>query len=452
MKNAWKKEELTMIKGFLKRGLLLALTAAMLCCCACVKQQPQPLVTETTSKIPPIPTPPPVNLTEPTEDPMKQVYLEDPTAFVVFGQFLQYKDVYVPMEEIMAYESQYPDCNGTWYRNQLEGEDLCIYNCYLYAMEHCYTDFELYVEDNDRDFDPIRQALSLDSPFLAQNLSRYEDIHDWPSDYIGEKLWISMNHFAPDRWEMKMEALEKCRQIVAEIPVECSTQPEKMEYLYRYVCDHVEYVDYEKMDDEDYLHDAVVKGQTVCDGYSNMLQLLFRLIGVECCEVMGSDYEDWDQLTPEEQETAAGHTWVVAKVDGEFYHFDATFEDTKDPQWEFDTMYFGFSDTLVKCSYMDLEEYRPKCTDTSMDFDYSDLGVSTFTETEDVKKIAELTSQRAKQGEYTTIIGISEPFTEKKYDKMFEKYCKYAKGIESIQITYVAIGNGTILWLTVEPS
>ena len=449
-----------MMRRLWKGGLLLLITVVMMMfCCACLRQEQaaknvetqQSDVTETEKTVPPMPKPttPTAIYVPSTENPMKQAYREDPTAFVVFRQAIEPKETYVPLEEVLAYESQYPECNGTWYRDQLEGEDLCIYNSYMYAMEYCFTGFELYVEDKDKDFTPVRYALSLDSPFLAQNTSKYERTSDW-LNYLGERIYVGIDHFAPKRWEKKMDALEKCRRIVAGIPAECTTQLEKMEYLYRYVCEHVEYAEYEKMADEDYLYDAVITGETVCDGYSNMLMLLFRLIGVECCEVMGQDFEDFSQLSPEEQEEAAGHTWVVAQVDGEFYNFDPTFEDTKGSEWEIDTVFFCFSDELVEFKYMDLDEQRPKCTDPSLDFDYADLEVSGFTKSADVKKIAALTEERAKEGEMTTLVAIREPMTEDRYKKMSDKYWKYVEGIEWVDTSCAQIRNCTLLWMTVE--
>ena len=65
------------------------------------------------------------------------------------------REGYVPITELMEYESIYPKCNGTWFRDQLTGEDLLIYNSYLYALEHRYTWFKLYVEDSDKDFSYI---------------------------------------------------------------------------------------------------------------------------------------------------------------------------------------------------------------------------------------------------------------------------------------------------------
>ncbi|MBE7056990.1 MAG: hypothetical protein E7388_06085 [Ruminococcaceae bacterium] len=306
-----------------------------------------------------------------------------PADFVKFYKSTEPRELYVPIEEIMDYESKYPDCNGTWYRNQLSGEDLLIYNSYLYAMENQYIHFTVFVEDNTKDFKYIREYLSLDSPFLEQN---YNDYGEWitkePVSHHGKSMYFAMDQFTMSRWKMKMEALEKCREVVAGIPGECKTLLKKMEYLYDYVCDHVEYVKYESMADESYFYDAVINGKTVCDGYSNMLNLLFNLIGVECCEAMGSDIEDISQATPEEIENSNGHTWVVAKVDGEFYNFDVTFDDSGDGTKK-TKKYFGISDQIVGVKYIDYEEIRPKCTNTSRDYNYADLVVSTKSGTEE---------------------------------------------------------------------
>ena len=266
--------------------------------------------------------------TEPTEHPLKAAYKENKAAFVVFDSAkTQY--VYVPVQEIMEYESLYPDCNETWFRDQLSGEDLCIYNSFLYAMEHCCTWFELYVEDNDKDFYYVREALSLDSPFLEQNANRYDRFYANPTDYVGESISFSIPSFAEERWSMKMEALEKCREIVSNMPSEYSTQTEKAKYLYRYVCDNMKYVSYKNMADNDYLYDAVCKGESICDGYSNMLNLLFNLAGIDSCEAMGYSIEDVSTATEEELRNAFGHTWVVAQLDGQYYNFDTTWEDSK---------------------------------------------------------------------------------------------------------------------------
>lgn len=427
-----------------KRGMLLFLIVCMLAsCCGCFRAEEQPVETK---PIITIPEPPSTQYVPEETHPLSADYKKQPNAYVAFSQSHQQPyEVYVPVEEVMAYTTQYPDCTGSWYRDQLQGEDLLVYNCYLYAQEHCYHWISVYVEDNDRDFGFIREAVSMDSPFIEQNLTHYERTFDQATNYWGEQLWISMDQFAIKRWEMRMEALEKCRQIVSAIPAEYETQLQKMEYLYRYVCDHVEYVEYETMKDEDYLYDAVIKGQTVCDGYSNMLMLLFRLIGVECCEAAGYDV---DLSLDEEYEDAGGHTWVVAKVDGNWYNFDATYEDTKGGDWNSDTVFFGFSDLLVEKKFLNCDSLRPKCSDLSRDFPYADLTVSGITEGAQVKQIVRLVEKRLKAGETKTTIGLHGIPTEKQYDTFFDKYSRYVTMGHYVELSYMNMGSSSLLFLT----
>ncbi len=373
---------------------------------------------------------------QPTVDPMKEAYKKDRAGFVVFSRSIEPKDRYVPVAEIMNYESKFSDCNGTWFRDSFTGEDLLIYNSYFYAMENRYIHFELYVEDNDKDFSYIREAVSLDSPFLEQNYSHYEYVWKQANDYVGEKILVSMEQFTDSRWEMKMEALARCRQIVADIPPEYVTQQEKMEYLYDYVCDHVEYVAYEKMEDESYFYDAVCTGKTVCDGYSNMLSLLFNLIGVECCEALGSNSGETD-----------GHTWVVAKLNGQFYNFDPTFEDSNEDRAK-GRKYFGFSDDLVSFENIEHEELRVKCTDTSLDYPYVDLIVSSITDKNEIRKIAELTEKRMKEGHNTTTIAVRGIVDKKTYNSFVNKYWKYTKKVKKIESSAEFTRNSTVLYLT----
>lgn len=105
-------------------------------------------------------------VTEPTKAPHKA----DPANFVRFARSTEPREAYVSVPELLAYESQYPDCNGTWFRDQLSGEDLVIYNSYLYALENRFIHFSVYVEDSDKDFSYIRELLSLDSPFFRAKL------------------------------------------------------------------------------------------------------------------------------------------------------------------------------------------------------------------------------------------------------------------------------------------
>ena len=414
---------------WLKNGLLLLLIFGMLAgIVGCTTQNPQVTVPQTTAQ----------EVTAPTKDPMKEAYKKDPAHFVEFTRSTQPRQHYVPFSELLEYETQYPDCNGTWFRDQLSGEDLIIYNSYLYALENRFIGFNLYVEDSDKDFSYIRELVSLDSPFLEQNYTHYEHIWKRPINYIGKQISVSMEQFTDSRWEMKMEALAKCKQIVQNIPAEYQTQQAKMEYLYDYVCDNVKYVTYESMADESYFYDAVCKGETLCDGYSNMLSLLFRMIGVECCEVMGKGEEGQD-----------GHTWVVAKLGDVYYNFDPTFEDTSEIPSE-QRKYFGFSDDLVSMQITDYEEMRPKCTDTSRDFSYADMTVTSLTTWEEVKRIVSISEERLAAGKETTLIGVKAPVDSAQYDVFFDRFSVYAKKSKKISLYTWTMRNTALIEVNLE--
>lgn len=407
---------------WLKKGLLLLLALSVL--------------TGTVGCTTWVPEVPDAEVPVTTKDPVKEAYKSDPANFVEFSRSTEPRERYVSIQELLEYETQYPDCNSTWFRDQLSGEDLIIYNSYLYALENQFIHFTLYVEDNNKDFSHIRELVSLDSPFLEQNYTHYEKIWKLPVNYIGKRITVSMEQFTDSRWAMKMEALAKCRQIVQNIPSEYQTQQAKMEYLYDYVCDNVEYVNYENMADQSYFYDAVCKGKSLCDGYSNMLSLLFRMIGVECCEIIGKGEEGQD-----------GHTWVVAKLDGEFYNFDPTFEDTSKTQID-RRKYFGFSDDLVSMNVQEYEQVRPKCTDTSRDFAYADITVSSLTDWDEVKKIAALAEERLAAGVNTTLIGVKSPVDSELYDLFFDRFFAYATRSQEISLSGWHMQNGTLIEVT----
>lgn len=344
----------------------------------------------------------------------KADYKKSPTTFVTFTKSSGHIEKYMLKDEVAAYTTQYPRYVGEHYKKQLKGEDRLLYNCYLYAMENCFTGFSLYVEDNDRDFSYIRNAFSLDSALLEQYWDIGEDVWDRPTDYIGESIHMSVENFTQKRWERRMEALEKCKQIVAGIPASCTTQLQRMEYLYRYVCDHVAYKEYDSSDViRDYLYDAACLGEGNHDGYSNMLCLLFKLIDVESCEAMAYG------------EDVGFHTWVVAKVDGRFYNFDAAAEDIARSSLVPDALrYFGFSDAQMPFDDFYCDDYRPKCTDVSRDYTYADLTLPDITSPKSIARLASVINERTEKGLNKTLLVITGHTEQSQWEEFESQYSR----------------------------
>lgn len=110
----------------------------------------------------------------------------------------------------------------------------------------------------------------------------------------------------------------------------------KMLYLYQYLTDNVRYDNdnyYGYYGESDWclLYDALVLHNTVCTGYSEALYVLCNLAGIECFIVSG---EVGELLS------VGLHAWNVARIDGTYYEFDATWDEGMPPA---DYQYFGMS-------------------------------------------------------------------------------------------------------------
>ena len=63
---------------------------------------------------------------------------------------------------------------------------------------------------------------------------------------------------------------------------------------------------------------ALVEGKAVCEGYSRAMQWLLRNSGLKCTLVLGTGKDD------------EAHMWNLVEVDGNWYHLDATWNDSDD--------------------------------------------------------------------------------------------------------------------------
>lgn len=90
------------------------------------------------------------------------------------------------------------------------------------------------------------------------------------------------------------------------------TEMEKLVFLHEYVCSHFTY-------DDDYLiadaYTMLEAGEGVCQGYTLLLDKLLSEVGIESTSVLS------DTLN---------HVWNEVKIDGRWYHVDATWNDSTD--------------------------------------------------------------------------------------------------------------------------
>jgi len=237
----------------------------------------------------------------------------------------------VTEDELMNLPLHFSSCRSSVFFDSLTGSDRLIYRAYEYALENSFTNILIdasLVEDSDRLYD-LLMYLSLDSPLLEQNIC-YEmgtftiyypvEIYEWYSkNACFEGYYVTVKNFAQDLWSKKTEAFQKAEAILLSLSLtDDMSDMQKAEAIYRYVGEHVIYEDYEDTDEltvHPYLHDALFKGKTHCDGYANALSLLLNMAGLPCVE---KQYVSLDS-------SETGHTWDYVCLDSGWTNIDGTF-------------------------------------------------------------------------------------------------------------------------------
>ena len=144
-------------------------------------------------------------------------------------------------------------------------------------------------------------------------------------------------------------------QLVADIVAQCRADGctgdfETALWLHDWMIDHARY-DYTY---SYYSADSILaRGTGVCDGYSKAYVLLLEAAGIDVDRVTGGD-----------------HAWNIAKLDGEWYQIDATWDDpyySEGPVsgWE-NHIYFGLTDALMRVDH----DYTPATPCTHLEDNY----------------------------------------------------------------------------------
>ena len=106
---------------------------------------------------------------------------------------------------------------------------------------------------------------------------------------------------------------------------------------------------------------ALVEGSASCEGYARAMLLLLDLQGIDCCIVTGD-------ATGSSGETV-GHAWNQVRIDGDWYHLDATWNDpvTDDGSHVTSHAYFNLTDAEMARTHELKDENHP-CTATGANY------------------------------------------------------------------------------------
>lgn len=291
-------------------------------------------------------------------------------------------------EEVLGYSSKYSDTMTGYFKEQLDENETYIYNAFMYASENGYSDIFLPEEvfgngSNDRlqELEYVITFLSCDSPFVAHNYTTNSKLTGNIEQFAGKSYHhIQLETLGEEYKSRREAAYEKAKSVVASIPQDCNTDKQKAQYLYNYVAENSVYVTDGYSTRNVPIADLLIDGKAICDGYADTVTMLFNMAGIETASANGVNTEK-----------NQGHTVNFAKLDGEYYYFDASADSIVNEKGFRPAFYFGMSWEEVSDSFTFAAEFENRCpkAEKSLLSDNVDIVISDNSDAT-VESIAEL--------------------------------------------------------------
>lgn len=301
-------------------------------------------------------------------------------------------------EEVSGYSSKYSDTMTEYFKAQLNESETYIYNAVMYASENGYSDIFLPEDvfdggsyDKAQELEYVITFLSCDSPFVAHNYTTDNKLKGNIEQFAGKSYHhIQLETLGEEYKSRREAAYEKAKSVISSIPSDCNTEKQKAEYLYNYVAENSVYVTDGYSTKNVPIADLLIDGKAICDGYADTVTMLFNMAGIETASANGTN-----------NSLNQGHTINFAKLDGDYYYFDASADSIVYEKGFKPAFYFGMSWEEASDSFTFSGEFADRCpkTEKSLLSDNIDIVISDKSE-----KTVEKTAELVKSGGDTGII------------------------------------------------
>ncbi|SFU88981.1 Transglutaminase-like superfamily protein [Clostridium sp. DSM 8431] len=221
--------------------------------------------------------------------------------------YVVFDDNKVEKAEVLTYESPYKDASASYYKDKLTDEESELYNIFVYAYEHNYTNIEYYSSNENLgdSYKKIVQCICAENPFIDWN-------QEYSYTYGSGHYKFKSSQLDKKDVNLKVQAYDKAKEILKSMP-EGGSSYDKASWIYNYIVNNVRYVnnsDTYLSGNPSFIYDALMGQETQCTGFSDTMTMMCNLAGVECITVCG--------------QTNEGHAWNLVNIDGNFYYCDAT--------------------------------------------------------------------------------------------------------------------------------
>ncbi len=269
-----------------------------------------------------------------------------------------------------------------YYYNQMNKVQKSVYREMKAGLESLMPSFQIPLIEGS-DLAEVYFLLRLDNPeiFWAEGASYRYYPDSGNAEMIPEYLFDKKK--VQDHQKAMKSRVEKLVR-----PAVKMTETEKLQYIHDFICENVRYDKLKKQ----YSHEIIGplgQGVGVCEGIAKSVKILCDALDIWCTIAIS-------EADPEKG-IKYRHAWNVVKVDGKFYHIDATFDNSLTAGGDIRYDYFCLADKQIFRDHEPVVWKVPACEDADS-FYYKEKKLS-FTKLEDVRKRS---AQAVKKGRVLT--------------------------------------------------
>lgn len=234
-----------------------------------------------------------------------------------------------------------------YYYTQLDDDDKLIYRQIYFAMDNAPSPVVLATSDGDK-VSEIQQYVILDNPqFFHFSKGQYS---------VGSTLTFSeISEMSDSEIENAQRAIDNYTSAALSGIDGASSEYDKALHVYEYIIKNTDYVENAPYNQNMY---SVVKGQTVCQGYSMMFKYLCDQLGIQSIVVIGTV-------------DGSPHAWNMACLDGNWCYIDCTHGDNDYLGKGIGYNWFGVNDSIISNNRtITYKELLPQAVSLENDYYY----------------------------------------------------------------------------------
>ena len=266
----------------------------------------------------------------------------------------------------------------SYYYDQLDKEKKAVYHAMYTGLQAVQPSFDA-PRLPAKELEDIYFLIRLDHPEIF-----YSEAFRWRAAPQGSNITVAPEYlFDKKKLLTQAEAMRARREKLVRPALDRSDE-EKLLYVHDFICGNVRYDKLKK----EYSHEIIGplgQGVGVCEGIAKSVKLLCDALGVWCVTAISDNNPG--------RGIKYRHAWNIVRLGGQYYHIDATFDNSLGRPEEIRYDYFLLGDRQVFRDHEPILWPVPSCTDADR-FYYRTKKLS-FTKPEEVRRRA---AQALKKG------------------------------------------------------